>query len=451
MSFSRQKVRVFIAAATLGAIFSTLPAHAVSSVVQPFTGEPFSKTKSLVPSVLPSLKKNVKKAVKNAVKDVAVDALMNVYGDTSLQKTVADVTGNLGKMVVEGSITNTQVEGVLQNVFGTAATDTGTFATGLMQKYNLQNVAATLLKDPKNAKAIGAAVQAEVEQYAKDELNKLANQAIASVFPILQGVQFDLTNLNRDTLKATLRSAIVNALAQSYLGPQYVAVYMAVSIVCPPCMEKVHGELRRFDKNYIRPLTESVDAEWNRFADRVSAESARVGQQISAELKRLKDRVSAEFTRQKEDVQATVKSAKEKFNAELERAKQSKVGVEIDRELNDVQNEAAREFDQARAELEREYRDVGAEAKRVSQRVGAEIQREMNDHLAFMKKVGNAAKDELKREVKKVSSQAKAVKDTIQAELKRVQEQAQAALNKAGCQGQKAIDKLRGKKKKKKC
>lgn len=429
-----------------------------------FTLEPKPKPKKSL------TRRNITKKLKNGARDAGADLVVKnapklikyagkmlpknlvlPYRDTDVKQTVLDTASGLRSIIIEGDISNTKVEGVVRDLFGSAVADTGVFATEMMTKYNLQNVAKTILKDPKNAKAIGAAVQAEVENYAKAELNKLANQALGTFFPVLQGVQFDFTNLNSKTLKSTIRSAIVNALAQSYLGPQYVAVYLAVSTVCPPCMQKAHAELRRFDKNYIRPLTDSVDAEWGRFEDRVKAESARVGKQISAELNRLKDRVGAEFTRQREDVQAELNRAKTKFNAELERAKQSKVGIEITRELTGIQNEAVREFNQAKAELEREYRDVAAEAKRVSKRVGAEIQREINDQLTAMKKLGNSARNELTREAKQVSEKAKEVKNKIQAELKRIADQAQAALNKAGCQGQKVINKLRGKKKKKKC
>lgn len=390
------------------------------------------------------------KLIKYAGKKVP-ENLVNLYNGTTLANTSKSMAEKLKEITVEGNITGTDVEKVLRDTFATAATDTGNFASGLVQKYSLANIAKEILKNPKDKDIIAKAVQEEIKTYAEQELNKLANQALGQIFPIFQGVQIDFTNLNEKTLKATLRSAIVNALAQSYLGPQYVIVYMAVSTLCPPCMEKAHAELRRFDKNYIQPATEKIGDEWNRFADRVKEESARVGKQINAEWNRLKEKVSAEYDRTKEKISAETTRAKEKFDAELERAKNSKIGEEIGRQLNDAREEAERAFDKAKAELEREYKNIGAEAKRVGKRVGTEIQREINDRLSVAKKLGNSAKEELQREAKQYVEKAKKIKDKIQEELKRVEEQAKAALQKAGCQGQKAIDKLRGKKKKKKC
>lgn len=411
-----------------------------------------ASTKSLKKSKSDARKKIVEnlapKLINYAGKKVP-ENLVNLYNGTTLANTSKNVSKALQKMILEGNITGTDVEKALRDTFATAATDTGNFAAGLAQKYSLANIAKEILKNPKDKKAIANAVQEEIKNYAEQEMNKLANQALGQIFPIFQGVQIDFTNLNEKTLKATLRSAIVNALAQSYLGPQYVMVYMAVSTLCPPCMEKMHAELRRFDKKYIQPGTEKIGDEWNRFTDRVKEESERVEKQISAEWNRFKERVSAEYNRTKEKVSAETERAKERFNAELERAKNSKVGEEIDRQINDIKDEAGRAYDKAKAELEREYKDVTAEAKRVSKRIGAEIQREINDQLTAVKKLGNSAKEELKREAKQFIEQGKKIKDKIQDELKRIGDKIGNEVQRAGCSLKKTWNKVRGKKKKK--
>lgn len=352
--------------------------------------------------------------------------LFTLYQGTDFQQTVKDTAENLGKMVVAGNITETQVEGALRDVFSTATTDTAAFAASLMDKYNLKNVAAIILKDPKNTKAIKEAVGQEIQNYADQEMNKLANQALGTIFPVFQGVQIDFTNLNSKTLKSTLRSTIVNAMAQSYLGPQYVALYMAVSTACPPCMEKTHAELRRFDKKYLQPGTEKIGDEWDRFEDQVKAESERVGKQISAEWKRLRDRVSAELDRQKKQVDAEVNRTKEHFQAELKRAQDSRIGKEIERQLNDISNEANRTIDAAKTELKRELDDILKEADLLGKRVKTELNRQATDAKAELKRLGANVKNEFKREVKNVSDEAQKIKEKVEAELKRAADKVKA-------------------------
>lgn len=357
--------------------------------------------------------------------------LVNLYKGTTLVETSNDVTKSLNKIITEGNITNTAVEDALRDTFSMALTDTNAFAGGFFTKYNLQNIATVALKNPKDIDAIKKAAQEEIKAYAEQEINKLANQALAAVFPVFQGVQIDFTNLNRKTLKATLRSAIINALAQSYLGPQYAAVYLAVSVVCPTCMVKTQAELRRFDKNYIQPLTDKAEAEWGRFEDRVKAESERVKKQIAAEYDRLKKRLSAELDRQRKDIQDEANRAKERFNAEFERAKNSKVGKEVERQLNDIATESQRTFDRANAEFNRETDDIINEAQRTSKRMAKELAREARQAEQTVKKASTAARDELKRENKRITNEAQRLKDKVQAELKRAASKAKKELKRA--------------------
>lgn len=357
--------------------------------------------------------------------------LVNLYKGTDLKHTVQDTTEKLSQMVVAGNISNTQVEEALRGVFSTAATDTGAFTAGLMDKFNLKNAATILLSNPKNSKEIKEAIGEEIKKYAEQEMNKLANQAIGAIFPALQGVQFDFTDMSTKNLKSTLRSAIVNALAQSYLGPQYVAVYLAVSTVCPPCMQKTHAELRRFDKNYIQPVTENIGDEWNRFEDRVKAESERVGKQISAEWKRLNDRVSAELDRQRKQVVAEAERTRQRYQAELKRAQDSRIGKEIERQLNDIENQASRVINSANAELQRELDYVLRESTKLGKKVGAELRREVADAKNTLRSLASNTRMELKKEVKSIANQAQDAKDKIEAEAKRAAEKVQAEAKRA--------------------
>lgn len=406
-----------------------------------------SKSKILEQTLRNNLAQQAPKLVEYAGINVP-ENLATLYKTTSFKETVKDTTEKLGSMVLTGNITDTQVENALRGVFSTATTDTAVFAANLMDKYNLKNVATIILKDPKNTKAIKEMVGQEIQKYAEQEINKLANQAIGTIFPALQGIEFDFANLNSKTLKSTLRSAIVNAMAQSYLGPQYVAVYLAVSTVCPSCMEKTHAELRRFDKNYIQPATEKIGDEWDRFEDRVKAESARVGKQISAELDRLSNRISTELERQRKQVEAQAQRAKEQFQDELKRAQDSRIGKEIERQLNDISNGASRGIDKAQAELQRELNDVVKEADRHGKRVAAEIGRQVADAQVQIKRLGTSAKSELQREVKSVTNEAQRVKERVEAELKRAADRVEAEAKRAAEKAQAELDRLKAKAKK---
>lgn len=371
-------------------------------------------------SVEQIIRKQTPKLVNYAGSKVPKD-LLDLYSVTDIQQTVKDTTNNLSKMVIAGSITETQVEGVLRDVFSTASIDTGIFATGLMDKYSLQNVAVIILQNPKDTKALTAALKQEIEAYAEQEINKLANQALATMFPIFQGVQIDFTNLSSKTLKSTLRSTIINAMAQSYLGPQYVAVYIAVSTVCPSCMEKTHAELRRFDKKYLQPGTEKMGDEWGRFEDRVKAESERVGKQIADEFNRLRERISAEFNRQKEQVESISKKTLELYQDQLKKAQESRIGKEIERQLTDIYNAEVKLIDIQIAEFKRQLDDfLKAEEYITKQEIKILVTQFYTAEIDALKSIGTKAKNELKREVKTVADAAQKAKEKVEAELKRV-------------------------------
>lgn len=378
------------------------------------------------------LKPGYFKAIKQTIRQVnylgvmTPENLVNLYKGSDFKQTVKDTTENLGKMVVVGKISEAQVEGIFHEVFDAAQIDTSIFAKGLLDKYNLTNVAVAVLKDPKNIDAIKQEIGKEIQSYAEQEMNKLANQAIGSMFPILQGVQFDFTEMNSKTFKSTLRSTIVNAMAQSYLGPEYVAVYMAVSTVCPSCMEKTHAELRRFDKKYLQPGTEKIGEEWGRFEDRVKAESKRVGKQIESELKRLLDRYVSEYARETKQMEEIAKKTYELYRGELKKAQDSRVGKEVERQLTDIYNESSRGIDKVSAELRREYEDVLKEEERLGKRAIAEYVRETKDGIAELKRFAVKYKDEMKREIKTVTNAAQSSKEKVEAELKRAADRVKA-------------------------
>lgn len=357
--------------------------------------------------------------------------LVNLYKGTELKQTLKSSSEDLAKMVVAGNLSNTEFEAALRDVFGTATTDTATFANGLMDKYNLKNIAVTLANDPTNTKAITDAIKQEVQDYAKEEINKLANQAIGKMFPVLEGVEIDFTKLDAKSLKSSMRSMVINAMAQSYLGPEYVAVYMVVSTVCPKCMVAAHAELRRFDKNYLQPATGKIADEWDRFEDRLKASSAKFGQQISAEIARLKDRVAAELKRQKQQVELEARRNEVRFQEQLKRAQDSRVGQEVERQLNDIADASTVVVTRAQAEAQREFDDVSKEATRLGKRAEAEVKRQISDVKTELKTVTAKAKTALMQNVKSVANQAQKAKEKVEAELKRAAEKVQAELNRA--------------------
>ena len=371
------------------------------------------------------------------------EALLKLYPETDIANTVKKSTEKLGKFVLSGSISGIKVEEVMREVFSTAVTDTGEFAINMLGKESVRNFAEILIKDPKNTKAIKAAVENEFKNYAKQEANKLANQALAKLVPAFAGVEFDFTKpVNSKTIKATLRSMIINAMAQSYLGPQYVALYTVVSIACPSCMVKTQAELKRFDKNYLQPVTGKIANEYDRFEDVLKAESKRIGNQVKEEFNRLKGRVSAELGREKKQVVAEANRANEHFNAELKRAQDSKIGKEIERELTDYYETVGGTIDRFGQEMQREYEDVAAEGERVAKRYVAELRREINSAKNELNRYVSNTKNQLKKQVKTVAGQAQSFKNKVEAELKRAADKVKAEASRIKAEAQRAADKV---------
>lgn len=389
--------------------------------------------------------KDVKESKDDAVSKILAEyasrevpeALLKLYPETDIANTVKKSTEKLGKFVLSGSISETKVEEVMREVFSTAVADTGEFAINMLGKESIRNFAEILIKDPKNAKAIKAAIENEFKNYAKQEVNKLANQVFekftSSILgPAFAGVEFDFTKpINSKTIKTTLRSMIINAMAQSYLGPQYVALYTVVSVACPSCMVKTQAELKRFDKSYLQPVTGKIANEYDRFEDVLKTESKRIGNQVKEELNRLKGRVSAELGREKGQVVAEVNRANEHFNAELKRAQDSKIGKEIERELTDYYETVGGTIDRFGQEMQREYEDVAAEGERVAKRYVAELRREINSAKNELNRYVSNTKNQLKKQVKSVASQAQSFKNKVEAELKRAADKVEAELKRA--------------------
>lgn len=222
--------------------------------------------------------------------------LYNLVKGANIEQTIQSVTGQINATVTKGTkLTNAQTEQFLQELFAQATTDTGNFAADLVSKYNITNLPVSVLRDNQARKQLQQTIKKEMENYAKQELNKLANQTITSFIPQLQGLNINWTNLNEKSVKASLRSMAVNALSQSYLGPQYVAFYLAFETFFPHEAEKVHKELRRFDRNYIQPVTSKIEDEWDRAVNKVKAEAKRVEKKVKAEAKRVKKKLKKIF------------------------------------------------------------------------------------------------------------------------------------------------------------
>lgn len=225
--------------------------------------------------------------------------LAKLYQGITLEKTIEDFTKDLNSLAKNGTpLTNTEAEKILRDLFSQATTDTGNFANETLEKYKLNNIIDIAISDPKSLRNLDKVVKKEIETYAKNELNKLGNQLITSFLPFNAGLNIDFTDLkNEKKLKAALREGIVNSLAQSFLGPQYVVFYIAFETFFPHEAEKVHKELRRFDKKYIKPATDQVEDEVDRFVERTKAETKRTGERIEKEGKRFEKRVKNEAKR----------------------------------------------------------------------------------------------------------------------------------------------------------
>ncbi len=241
--------------------------------------------------------------------------LYDLYTGTTFANTAQDAIRDINAMVSSGgtSLSNTVLEGKLQPLFDTAAKDSSDFAAGLIKKYSVESLVNIAITRPESLKDVKEAMKHEMEEYAKQELNKLANQVVAQIFPELAIVTLDFTDLNRKNLKASLRSMAVNALSQSYLGPGYVALYIAFEMLFPKEAAKVHAELRRFDKNYIRPYTDAYQDLISTSVEKYIAEVKRVGKRVDKEIKREAEDVKKEVKRVEKKASKAVKKLKKKL------------------------------------------------------------------------------------------------------------------------------------------
>lgn len=226
--------------------------------------------------------------------------LYDLYSGETMSNTVSEATKALNSLITDGKkFTDSQVEEKLRGVFSDATKDTENFATELTKKYALQGLVNVAIQNPKNIKNVQKLVEQEIKDYAKKEVNKLANEVVAAFIPELAGLTINFTDLNKKNLKASLRGMAVDALAQSYLGPQYVILYVTFEMLFPKQAAQVHAELRRFDKNYIQPLTDNIQDGINSAVTKIAAEANRTAKRIDKEIQRSAKKVSKEAKRLK--------------------------------------------------------------------------------------------------------------------------------------------------------
>lgn len=209
--------------------------------------------------------KKLQEKISNIDIEETSERIATLFQAQDQKVTTEETLKTINKMVKEGDkISQTQLESFAGDIFATATSDTEEFAEGVIEKFALKNLPLTLLANEGKMENLEKALKNELEAYAEEELNKLGNEVIAKVFPQLEGLNLNLTELNEDTLKRSLRSWAVNALTQSYLGPQFAVVFGTLEMLFPKEAEKVHAELRRFDKKYLRPATDKIGDEWDR-------------------------------------------------------------------------------------------------------------------------------------------------------------------------------------------
>lgn len=226
--------------------------------------------------------------------------LYDLYSGETMSNTVSEATKALNSLITDGKkFTDSQVEEKLRGIFSNATKDTENFAAELTKKYALQGLVNIAIQNPKNIKNVQKIVEQEMRDYAKKEVNKLANEVVAAFVPELAGLAINFTDLNKKNLKASLRGMAVDALAQSYLGPQYVILYVTFEMLFPKQAAQVHAELRRFDKNYIQPLTDNIQDGINSAVTKIAAEANRTAKRIDKEIQRSAKKVSKEAKRLK--------------------------------------------------------------------------------------------------------------------------------------------------------
>ena len=219
--------------------------------------------------------------------------LSEIYKNTDLTATVQQVTDKLNSYITNGpKLTNSQVEESLRGIFGDAVNDTGAFAQNLLKSHNLQTLVNNCIAKPKSCgtkeslDALHAEIKAQIKEYAKQEVNKIANQVVDHFIPVLQGVDINFTDLNKKNIKANLRQIAINALAQSYLGPEYLIAYAVFETLFPKQAAQVHAELRRFDKKYLQPTTGAIQEGIDSAIEKTSAEAKRFGKRVDKEVNR---------------------------------------------------------------------------------------------------------------------------------------------------------------------
>lgn len=276
------------------------------------------------------------------------DKLFELYIGTTFVNTTQDAIRDINKMLGQGAakLGSATLEQKLLPIFDTAAKDSSEFAAGVLKKYSLQGLVDIAITKPESLKDVKNAVKNEIEQYAKQELNKLANQVIAQIIPELELLTIDFTKLDPKNLKASLRSMAINALSQSYLGPGYVALYVAFEMLFPKEAAKVHAELRRFDKKYLQPYAHAYEDAISTAVEKYTAEVKRVGKRVGKELER--------------EAKDAVKEA-ERLGKRTEK--------EIKREAEDVKKEVKREATAVKKEAKRVEKKVKKATKKLKKKL----------------------------------------------------------------------------------
>lgn len=248
--------------------------------------------------------------------------LFDLYTGTTFVNTTQETLRDINNMISKGTaaLPGSTLESKLQPLFDTAAKDSSDFAASVLKKYSLQTLMNTAIMKPESLKDVKSAVKKEMEEYAKQELNKLANEVVRQIIPELEILTIDFTKLDSKNLKASLRSMAVNALSQSYLGPGYVALYVAFEMLFPKEAAKVHAELRRFDKKYLQPYTNAYEDAITTAVDKYTAEVKRVGKRVEKEIKREAEDVKKEAERAGKRVEKEVKREAESVKKEVKRA-----------------------------------------------------------------------------------------------------------------------------------
>lgn len=196
--------------------------------------------------------------------------LVNLYKGTDIEATVKDIAEDIKSGLPQGQQLNeTLIKQFTEALFAAALTDADAFAEQLTAQFNLTAASPEFLRSTKSMEEAKTQILNSVKDYAEDELNKLVNKVIDDFIPQIGQMDLDLTDVKEKNLKASLRKMAVNALAKSYLGPQYALFYLTFETYFPHEAEKVHKELKRFDKKYIQPAVAKTQDEIDRAMERL--------------------------------------------------------------------------------------------------------------------------------------------------------------------------------------